>query len=155
MIIYKLDGKGDDLAMDEESLSFAEGLELEAQTGMGAGKYLSELAEGTTRSSAAIFWVGAVKEAAKRDGVPFRNAAKVLTFEKFTDDLDLLATLKSVRRPEAPPDPTEPTGDGSTESTSPVTSEQLPEASPSPSPEPAISDSSPTTSESAPGSGSA
>jgi hypothetical protein len=135
------------------SLTFPEGLELEKQTGMGVGKYQSELADGTTRASAAVFWIAAVKQAALRDGVPFRDAAKVLTFEKFGDSLDLLATLRSVRRPEVPEDPTQPAGDGSTASTSPATSEPLPSETPSPEPEATTSDSSPTTSESAPGSG--
>ncbi len=153
MIIFKLNGEGDELTTDEESLTFVEGLELEAQTGMGVGKYLSELSEGSTRSSAAVFWIGAVKQAARAAGVSFRDEARVLTFEKFTDSLDLLATLKTVRRPEAAPDPTEAPADGSTATTSPATSEPQPEASPSPAPVSATSDSSPTSSASAPGSG--
>jgi hypothetical protein len=152
MLVFKLNGTGDEVTTDEESLTFAQGLELEAQTGMGVGKYQSELIDGTTRASAALFWIAAVNEAAARDHVSFRDAARVLTFEKFGEGLDLMATL---RRPVAPEDPTGATPDGSPTPTSPATSEPPPEASPSPSPEPVTSDSSPTTSGSAPGSGTA
>ncbi|WP_034088863.1 hypothetical protein [Streptacidiphilus albus] len=158
MITFKLNGAGDEITVDEDSLLYAEALELEKQTGMGANKFLVERAAGTTQSTAALLWIGVVKAAAARDGVSFRDAARTLTFAKFTESVDLLASMATSRRvvdaPAAPEggedeDPTP----GSAESTSPATSEPQPSATPSPDSAPTTSDSSPTTSESAPGSG--
>jgi hypothetical protein len=155
MITFKINGEGDDITYEERSLTFAEGMEVEQQTGLGVGKYLSTLNDGTTTSTAVLFWIGAVKHAAAQDGLSFRDAARVLTFKAFTDDVDLVATYSGLTRPDtaAPSDPTQPAPDGSTAPTSPVTSEPLPPETPSPAPGTPISDSSPTTSAFVPGSG--
>lgn len=158
MMIYQVNGLGDEISYDEQKMMFAEGLELEAQTGMGATKYLSELNDGSTRSTAALLWLGAVKHAATRDGIPFRDAARALPFAAFTENLDLVATMKTVRRPPAmaePQDPTQTAPDGSAAPTSPATSEPLPAATLSPAAETATSEPSPNSSASAPGSGTA
>lgn len=153
MITYQIGGQGPVISMDPDSLLFVEGLEVEQQTGLGANRYLQELAEGTTQSTAALIWIGAVRTAAARDGVSFRDAARTLPYTGFVESLDLLATMRTVKRQQ--PDPTEPTAapDGSPETTSPATSEQPPPPIPSPDGEPPTSESSPSSSASAPGSG--
>ncbi|MDH6134661.1 hypothetical protein P3T37_004065 [Kitasatospora sp. MAA4] len=152
MITFTVNGQGDTLTTDDQSLTFPEGLEVEKQVGIGASKYLQGLAEGTTYSTAALFWIGAVRAAAARDGVSFRDAAQALPFAPFADRLDLMATMKSARTVVAP-DPTPPAPDGSPETTSPATSEQPQPPTPSPDVAPPTSESSPNSSESAPGSG--
>ncbi|MDH6111915.1 hypothetical protein P3T36_006902 [Kitasatospora sp. MAP12-15] len=152
MITYTVNGQGDTLSTDDQSLTFPEGLEIERQVGIGASKYLQGLAEGGTLSTAALFWLGAVRAAAVRDGVNFREAAQALAFVPFADLLDLMATMKSARTVVAA-DPTPPAPDGSAESTSPATSEQPQPPTPSPEGESPTSESSPNSSESVPGSG--
>lgn len=123
MMTFKVNGRGDTIAVDPTELMFAEGLELERQTGLGASKYLLELNEGTTRSTAAMFWIGAVKHRAAAAGLSFRDAALELTYEQFTDTLDVGATYASVKPVKAPEaDPTLPAPDGSPEPTSRGTS---------------------------------
>lgn len=154
MIVFQLNGQGEEIAMDENAMTYPEGLELERQTGLGATKYAQDLNAGTTRSTAALYWIGAVRQASARDGVSFRDASRALPFEAFAEGLDLMATMRTLRRPEPPVDPTEPTTSGPTQPTSPDTSvPPPPEASPSPTSASATSDSSPTTSASAPGTG--
>jgi hypothetical protein len=154
MIYFRLNGVGDEIAYDDDSLTYPEGLELEKQTGMGANKFLAEVSTGTTQSTAAILWIAAVRADAAEHGQSFRDAAKARPFARFTEGLDLMASMKSSRRAVEPPlDPTGPTPDGSPDSTSPATSAPQPEASPSPSAAATTSGSSPTSSPSAPGSG--
>jgi hypothetical protein len=156
VITYQLNGQGDYLSVDDQQLLFPEGLELERQTGLGAGKYFGGLADGSTQATAALFWLGAVRDRATRDGVNFRTAAQSLPFATWADGLDLGTTMRTLRRPEAAEaDPTPPaaTPDGSTATTSPDTSEPQPEPTPSPSAAEPISQPSPSSSESAPGSG--
>lgn len=155
MITYQVNGEGDVITLDEDDLTYAEALEVEKQVGLGSAAYLQGLSRGTTEANAALFWIGAVKAVGARDRTSFRDAARALPFTQFTEGLNVLGTARTVRRPAEPtPDPTPPAASGSPESTSPGTSEPLPEETPSPEPDPSTSDGSPSTSESDPGSGS-
>lgn len=160
MITFKLNGVGDEITYNEDSMTYPEGLELERQTGMGSNKFLVEQSAGTTKSTAAMLWLGVVNDAAARAGISFRDAARQQPFDQFTETLDVMASMRSSRRVDttaAPAgdeaeDPTAP-GTGATEPMSPDTSEPQPSETPSPEPASTTSDSSLTTSTSDPGSG--
>lgn len=146
---------------NDQSLMFNEAMEIQRAAGLNARDFNNQLVAGDTVAYAAVFWLARLRAIVAAQGCTLKEAIAQVPFETWNPDIgEALATMKRVD-PADPTDPapTTPNPDGSPAPTSPGMSEPqpepLPEAIPTPAPETAISDSSPTFLESAPGTGTA
>lgn len=140
---------------DDDRLMFSEAMEIQRATGLSAAAFETGLKDGDAVAFAGLFWLAELRaRVAANPGTTLKDAVAALPFG--TWDVNLSESIRSLSRVEQP-DPTPPaaTPDGSEASTSPATSEPQPVPTPSPSAEPATSEFSPSSSASAPGSGTA
>ena len=155
MLTFKINGV--DHVYDNEKLMFSEAMEIQKATGLDAKDYEVALSKGDMLAYGVMFWLTEARTLQAAAGCSFRDAVAQLPWATY--DVNLHEAVGSIKRV-VEPDPTGPTpepepADGSAESTSPGTSEPLPEAPPTPSDAGPTSEPSPSSSESAPGSGTA
>lgn len=139
---------------DNDKLMFSEAMEIERASGMTTKTFEEGLQAGSALSYGVMFWLSELREIRAKQGLTLKEAIAQLPFASY--DVNLSEPIRTFHQV-VEPDPTEPAAvaDGSTEPTSPATSEPQPQAIPSPVDAPVTSESSPNSSESAPGSGTA
>ena len=149
--------KGEEHTYDQDKLMFSEAMELQRQAGLSAGKLNDGIVAGDSLALGGMFWVASIRRVCETTGTAFRDAAKANPFADF--EFDLMGTMGSLEdldkaNPTQPtPEPTSP--GGPPEPAFPDTFAPLSPETTTPISGLNTSDASPSTAESAPGSGTA